>query len=213
MSVIEPAQPAAAVVPATGDGRALTVVKPSPRIVQFTPKPPPAPPSKDRDSYGLTALADVTDRSLHAFVARFTAASRRRLSAKLISTGRSISATRRASGCSSSTRRRERESRFASYAARCAFRGQQEECIEPLPQDRRFAGEDWQHWPFNFIHQAFLLNQQWWHNATTGIRGISKQHERHGGIHVAAGPRHGVAVEFRRDQSGGAARRPSPRAG
>ena len=73
MSAIEPAQPAAAVVPATGDGRVLTVVKPSPRIVEFTPKPPPAPPSKDRDSYGLTALADVTDRSLHAFLARFTA--------------------------------------------------------------------------------------------------------------------------------------------
>ena len=46
MSAIEPAQPAAAIVPATGDGRALTVVKPSPRIVEFTPKPPPAPPSK-----------------------------------------------------------------------------------------------------------------------------------------------------------------------
>ena len=47
-----------------------------------------------------------------------------------------------------------------------------------MPQDRRFAGDDWHNWPFNFIHQAFLLNQQWRHNATTGIRGISKQHER-----------------------------------
>jgi Poly-beta-hydroxybutyrate polymerase N terminal len=72
MSVIEPAAPAPA-VPASGDARALTVVKPSPRIAQLAPKPAPAPPSKDRDSYGLTALADVTDRSLHAFVARFTA--------------------------------------------------------------------------------------------------------------------------------------------
>ena len=71
MSVIEPAQPAAAVF-RHRRGRALTVVRPSPRIAPFTP-PPPAPPSKDRDSYGLTALADVTDRSLHAFVARFTA--------------------------------------------------------------------------------------------------------------------------------------------
>ena len=50
-------------------------------------------------------------------------------------------------------------------------------CIEPLPQDKRFAGEGWHKWPYNLVHQAFLLHQQWWHNATTGIRGVTKQHE------------------------------------
>jgi polyhydroxyalkanoate synthase len=49
--------------------------------------------------------------------------------------------------------------------------------IEPLPQDLRFVAEDWQSWPFCQIAQAFLLQQQWWHNATTGIRGVTKQHE------------------------------------
>ena len=51
-------------------------------------------------------------------------------------------------------------------------------CICPLPQDKRFMGEAWQKWPYNLIYQSFLLNQQWWHNATTGIRGVTKQHEQ-----------------------------------
>jgi poly[(R)-3-hydroxyalkanoate] polymerase subunit PhaC len=46
-----------------------------------------------------------------------------------------------------------------------------------LPQDKRFAGEEWQAWPYNLYQQAFLLHQQWWHNATTGVRGVSKRHE------------------------------------
>jgi polyhydroxyalkanoate synthase subunit PhaC len=176
MSVIEPAAPAA--VPATGEARALTVVKPSPRIAQFTPKAPTPLPSRDRDSNGLTALADVTDRSLHAFVARFTAGLSPAALAEAyfdwaIHLGNAPG--KRLQLVDKATRK---GIRFASYAARCAFRGAQGDCIEPLPQDWRFAAEDWHHWPFNFIHQAFLLNQQWWHNATTGIRGISKQHER-----------------------------------
>ncbi|HZM11595.1 MAG TPA: alpha/beta fold hydrolase, partial [Candidatus Limnocylindrales bacterium] len=68
--------------------------------------------------------------------------------------------------------------RFSNYAFRYASEsGKANRCIEPLPHDRRFVGEDWQRWPYNFMYQAFLLNQQWWHNATSGIRGVTKQHE------------------------------------
>jgi polyhydroxyalkanoate synthase len=61
--------------------------------------------------------------------------------------------------------------RFACVDPNCPH------CVEPLPQDKRFAGEAWQRWPFNTIYQGFLLGQEWWHTATTGIEGVSKHHE------------------------------------
>ena len=69
--------------------------------------------------------------------------------------------------------------RFGRYIASCAISGGKGECcIEPLPHDRRFAGEAWNSWPYNAMQQAFLLQQQWWHNATTGVRGVTQKHER-----------------------------------
>ena len=50
-------------------------------------------------------------------------------------------------------------------------------CIAPLPQDRRFEDPAWQRWPYNLAYQGFLLQQQWWHRATTGVRGVSPHHE------------------------------------
>lgn len=69
--------------------------------------------------------------------------------------------------------------RQAHFAARCAVpTSETAPCIEPLLQDNRFSDHAWKTRPFNMIYQGFLLQQQWWHNAVTGVPGVTAQHER-----------------------------------
>jgi polyhydroxyalkanoate synthase subunit PhaC len=63
------------------------------------------------------------------------------------------------------------------FAARCAGGGTADPCRCALPQDRRFRAAEWQDFPFNVYAQSFLSIERWWEQATTGIRGVSKQHE------------------------------------
>jgi len=132
----------------------------------------------ERDSYAVTALADIVDRSAHAAVARFTAGLSPAALAEAYldwATHLAFAPGKRMQLVDKAMRKTVR---FANYAMRCALgRGATSPCIEPLPQDKRFADEAWHQWPYNFIHQAFLINQQWWYNATTGIRGVTRQHE------------------------------------
>ena len=67
--------------------------------------------------------------------------------------------------------------RFAVYARQAVADPNTPPCIEPPPLDRRFAGSDWERAPFNLYYQGFLLMQEWWHEATTGIRGMSRRSE------------------------------------
>jgi len=134
--------------------------------------------SKERDSYAATALADITDRSLHAAVARFTFG----LSPAALTHAYLDWATHLAYAPGKrlqlADKAARKMTRFFNYLCRCAMEhGKTGCCIEPLQQDKRFVAEGWQQWPYNFIYQAFLLQQQWWHNAATGVRGVSKRHE------------------------------------
>jgi polyhydroxyalkanoate synthase len=136
------------------------------------------PKSPEADSYASTALADIMDRSAHAAMARLTLG----LSPSALalaymdwalhlaaSPGKQLQLVQKAA---------KKSLRLANYMQQSMLdRDTAEPCIEPLPQDRRFNTEAWTVFPYNLIHQAFLLNQQWWHNATTGVRGVSQRHE------------------------------------
>ena len=54
--------------------------------------------------------------------------------------------------------------------------GSAAEPLQPLAQDKRFADPAWHTWPYNLLSQGFLLTQQWWHHATSGVRGVSPHH-------------------------------------
>ncbi|MCZ0813077.1 MAG: PHA/PHB synthase family protein [Pseudomonadota bacterium] len=67
--------------------------------------------------------------------------------------------------------------RFGVYMNQLARDPNTPGCIEPLPHDHRFDHESWQRWPYNLIHQSFLLTQQWWYNAACDIDGVTEREE------------------------------------
>jgi polyhydroxyalkanoate synthase len=131
-----------------------------------------------RDPYAVTAFAEMMDHSLHAMAARFTMGlSPAALSEAYLdwATHLAFSPGKRLQLIDKATRKAVR---FANHVGRHALEGDKAApCIKPLPQDQRFIGAEWKRWPYCFMYQAFLLNQQWWHNATTDIQGVTKQHE------------------------------------
>jgi polyhydroxyalkanoate synthase len=150
-------------------------------------KPPPPMPAPipaltglpmERESFASTALAETIDRSVHAATARMTAGLSPPALAEAFSDWAFHLAYAPGKQAQLAQKAMKKYLRLARYAGTCLAGAERvPPCIEPLPQDRRFVGEDWQTWPYNFIYQGFLLNQQWWHNATTGVRGVTRQHE------------------------------------
>ena len=145
----------------------------------MAPLPPAiACPPADEEPEPDTARAEVMDRLLHASQARLTYSLSPAAAMEpfadwamhlLNAPGKQAALVEKAV---------RKLVRFGLYLAHAAKDSDTPPCIEPLPQDRRFAGEAWRQPPFLYIYQAFLLQQQWWHNATTGLRGVSAPNER-----------------------------------
>ena len=134
----------------------------------------------DGDEDPSLQLAEVVDRSLHYLLSRVTLGLSPLTLAETyfdwlihlsLSPGKQLQLWHKGA---------RKGARLAAHLARCLAQGGSGEqpCISPLPQDKRFSSPDWQQWPFNLVHQTFLLQQQWWHNAATGVRGVTAHHER-----------------------------------
>ncbi|MET3133409.1 polyhydroxyalkanoate synthase [Oxalobacteraceae bacterium GrIS 1.11] len=65
------------------------------------------------------------------------------------------------------------------YLQECLIAGPGEAraCVVAPEKDRRFAAPEWRAWPFNLLHQSFLLHERWWDEATHGVWGVEKHHE------------------------------------
>jgi polyhydroxyalkanoate synthase len=141
----------------------------------------PAAADWEPDPAGYTAAFAVLDRSIHAQLARFTLglSPRAMISAYFDWIGGiTFSPGKQAQLLNKAQRK---WTRYLSHVQSRLLYPQDAAdtcCIEPLPQDYRFRDEAWQRSPFNMVYQAFLLMQQWWHNATTDVSGMTPQNER-----------------------------------
>ncbi len=121
----------------------------------------------------------IIDRALHANMARWTfgLSPRAAMSAYLDWLGGVASSPGKQAQLAHKAQRKL--TRFAAHVrTKLTDPDAHAACIEPLPQDKRFRDDAWRAPPFCFFAQGFLLTQQWWHNATTGVDGVTGQHER-----------------------------------
>jgi polyhydroxyalkanoate synthase len=58
-----------------------------------------------------------------------------------------------------------------------AARSLEPEVEMPVAGDRRFASDLWDTLPFSVMRDSFLLTEDWWQTATTGVRGMSPANE------------------------------------
>ena len=135
-------------------------------------------PDHRPDEIHAGMMAEIIDRSVHAATARFTAG----LSPVALVGAYMDWAAHLAFSPGKQLRLGEKavkkSLRLANYASRRALGTDgADPCIVPLPQDHRFDHPAWRTPPYDLVYQSFLLMQQWWHNAMTGVRGVTSQDE------------------------------------
>ncbi|CAM4310768.1 Poly-beta-hydroxybutyrate polymerase [Novosphingobium lubricantis] len=125
----------------------------------------------------LDSFAETLDRSAHALIAQaFSGLSPLTIAQSFTDWGLHL-ASSPGTRTKLAAKAVRKTMRLAHYAAERSTDPAAEPAIEPLPQDHRFADPAWKQHPYDLISQAFLLQQQWWHVATTGMAGVSRHHE------------------------------------
>ena len=156
----------------------VTVLPLRGRAVDRSADRPPAGAEAAPVRQGATAETHQADRALHAMLAY--------LSGGLSPVALLLAYTDWLSHLASSPQRQIEMSHEAVVGAKRLFEAAQQffspghgpwSLIEPQPHDKRFDQPDWENPPFNVMAQAFLLSEQWWHKATTGVCGVAKQNE------------------------------------
>jgi polyhydroxyalkanoate synthase len=142
------------------------------------PAAAPEPPAENAEALAFPASARTIDRFVSAVLGRISlgispaglmTAYFEWLSHLVASPGKQIELMQKAA---------RKVTRFVVQTARSTADPDAPPCIEPLPQDHRFSAEQWRQPPFSGFYQWFLLNQQWWHNATTGVHGVAPRNEK-----------------------------------
>ncbi|MDT4740634.1 PHA/PHB synthase family protein [Bradyrhizobium sp. WYCCWR 12699] len=172
----------------------MSVVQIFPRteepVVQALPVNPAAGPeasTASSEKHGeMPAAADPLpasepyplDRAFHAMLARFTGGiSPLALSLAWLDWSTHLAAAPQRQMEISRNMLRD-AGRLAEAAAHAASPEQKPwSVIQPQGRDRRFSGPQWETAPFNLLAQGFLLTERWWHDATTGVRGVSHANE------------------------------------
>ena len=144
-----------------------------PRLLAPPPPPPPSEP------YAATAQGDLLDHASRAALARMTGGLSPAAIALVWADWAIHLAASPGKQAVLAQKALRKATRFQRHVVEVlAHGGATEPCIEPLAHDRRFRGAAWAKPPYSLIWQSFLLTQQWWTNATTGVRGVSAGHAR-----------------------------------
>ncbi|MEK7821043.1 MAG: alpha/beta fold hydrolase [Pseudomonadota bacterium] len=152
----------------------------APAPPERAPPPPPAPPA-DGPGFAFPLATESIDRIMHAVQGRATSG----LSPAVVSLAFFDWLTHLANSPGKMNELAQnaisKSLAFGLYAARAAAAGTEGKdmppFITPLPKDARFASAEWRQFPFNMIHQSFLLGEQWWNYATKQVRGVSRHHQ------------------------------------